>query len=121
MSEQYVTCKRCGWVHFAYSRQRAAEEVARFNTYFDSLPYEKQKEYYGGIKFVDGVMTYGEPQKATIGRYESCGQCRGHYRDFRDALDEDCPRGCTVSPILHYNEPIQPIEQRVPRFGYRKG
>lgn len=99
-----VTCLNCGWVHFAYNRQQAESAILRFNTYFDSLPYQKQKEYYGGIKFVDGKMAYGEPQKSSMDRYVRCMQCGGSYTNFRDTIDGDCPSGCTINPILHYGE-----------------
>ena len=99
-----VTCKKCGWVHFSMSRAEAQENVDSFNRYFDSLPYETQKANYGGITFVDDKPVYGEPRKSSIESYERCFNCRGPYTNFRPSVDGDCPNGCTIQPIIHFEE-----------------
>jgi hypothetical protein len=87
-----VTCKNCGWVHMAYSRAMAEDQVANFNRYFYSLSTEQQEENYGG-------------HPSDIAHYEHCQRCHGSYRHFRLSLAGDCPDGCTISPVLHFDEP----------------
>ena len=86
--KKLVTCNKCGWVHFVYTRVEAEEEVRRFNEYFDSLPPKKQKDYYGN--------------HASIALYEQCFRCGGSYTDFRHFKEGDCPDGCTIQPIIEF-------------------
>lgn len=79
-----ITCKKCGWVHFAVSRQCAEQQVAEFNAYFDTLPPEKQQSCYGG-------------KKSSVKRYESCW-CGS--KEFRPSEESDCPVGVTIGPII---------------------
>lgn len=82
------TCNKCGWVHFGVSRKYAEDEVANFKVYFDSLPKEKQDDFYGG-------------KPSNIKNYEHCMFCHGPYTNFRDAKYGDCPDGCTINPIIN--------------------
>ena len=84
-----VTCKKCGWVHFAVSREFAENEVKTFNEYFDTLTLVEQMDNYGG-------------RKSSIEKYEHCGLCGNHYSNFRVALDSDAPIGCTLGPIITF-------------------
>jgi hypothetical protein len=86
-----VTCLKCGWVHFAVTRQYAEDEIARFNAYYDTLPADKQQQFYDG-------------QKSAISSYDTCGCCGGPYTNFRDSKPGDSPDGCTLNPIIHYSE-----------------
>lgn len=81
------TCKKCGWVAFGVTRDFAEKEVARFNTYFDTLTREEQLGYYAG-------------KGSSIAIYEKCLSCGGSYTNFRDSVPGDCPIGCTLSPII---------------------
>ena len=81
------TCNKCGWVHFAVTREFAENEVKEFNDYFDTLTEEEQQQYYGG-------------RCSTIKQYEHCFFCGNTYKDFRDAKEDDCPIGVTLGPII---------------------
>jgi len=81
------TCNKCGWVHFGVSREFAEAEVERFNDYFHTLTEEKQRSNYGG-------------RCSSIKQYEHCSFCGNDYTDFRDAEENDCPRGVTLGPII---------------------
>jgi len=81
------TCNRCGWVHFAMTREHAQADVDRFNVYFDGLEPEMQQEYYGG-------------KRSTIASYERCFFCGQTDGDFRASKDSDCPMGCTIQPTI---------------------
>lgn len=82
-----VTCNKCGWVHFAVSREFAEKQVEEFNQYFDSLSVGDRNDFYGG-------------KKSTIRSYEHCFFCDNTYKDFRPSKDGDCPLGCTIQPII---------------------
>lgn len=86
---RYVTCCGCGWVHMAVSRRRARAEVDRFNRFFDTLTVEQRQEHYGN-------------QCSSIQDYEHCRRCGGSYIDFREFVEGDCPRGCTIGPVIDY-------------------
>jgi hypothetical protein len=87
MNNNYVTCTKCGWVHFPVSRQHAEKEVTDFNAYFETLPKNLQDDFYAG-------------KGAAITLYERCFHCGGSYKDFRLSKYGDCPDGCTIQPIL---------------------
>ena len=80
------TCNNCGRVGFAVSRKFAEEQVKLFGEYYNSLSAKKQQENYGG-------------HPATISDYDQCG-CGNPHTNFRASRDEDCPNGCTLSPII---------------------
>ena len=81
------TCNRCGWVHFAMSRERAQSEVDQFNAYYEALSPEKREKYYGN-------------KPASIATYERCFFCGQTDGDFRPYQDGDCPTGCTIQPVI---------------------
>jgi hypothetical protein len=82
------------------SRAHAQAEVNSFNRYFYGLTPEKRQEMYGGVD------PYQRPARcSTILSYERCFSCGGPYTNFRDALEGDCPNGCTIQPVIHYGEP----------------
>lgn len=84
-----VICKKCGWVHFAVSHEYAVKQVAEFNEWYRQQD-EKTKSSFGG--------------PAKFSGYCFCMRCGNDYKDFRTALAEECPRGSTINPILHYSE-----------------
>jgi hypothetical protein len=90
-SYKTVTCLKCGWVAFEVSRTFAEAEVASFNEYFSALSADVREGMYGG-------------KPATLALYEKCFFCGGSYQHFRDAQEGDCPRGCTLSPIIRRTE-----------------
>ncbi len=90
MSINLVTCNACGWVHFSYTRKQAEQEVEDFNNYFDTLTSQQQQDNYGG-------------RRSSINRYETCDRCGGSYTNFRPFRQNDCPDGCTITPIIHFN------------------
>ena len=81
------TCKTCGQVAFAVSRQFAEYEVKRFNDFFETLN--------GGDR-----ESFGN-RKASMAIYERCTVCGGSYDNFRVSKLGDCPTGCTLSPIIY--------------------
>jgi protein-arginine kinase activator protein McsA len=81
------TCNKCGWVHFAVTREHAENEVKKFNEFFDSLTEEQREDSYGG-------------RRSTMKEYENCFFCGNTYEDFRDAKEDDCPIGVTLGPII---------------------
>lgn len=84
-----VTCKHCGWVHFAVTREYAGKEVYKFNSWYNQQT-DETKSCYGG--------------PSSIESYDKCMRCGGSYKNFRDTIPEEYPRGSTINPILHYNE-----------------
>jgi hypothetical protein len=88
-----VICNYCGWIHFSYTRKEAQAEVDSFNIYYNTLPRQKQEDYYGG-------------KCSHIRKYESCGGCGASYTNFRLLQPGEGPTGCfTISPIIHFSEP----------------
>lgn len=87
MKDTLLTCKACGWVAFGVTREFAEEAVKRFNDYYGLLSPEKQRDYYGG-------------HNASIRDYERCISCGNEFTNFRNAVDGDCPYGCTLNPII---------------------
>lgn len=86
-----VTCNQCNYVMFAVTLEYARQEVSDFNRYFWGLEEQKRVDYYGG-------------KPSTIKNYVKCISCGGTFKNFRPAIAGDCPDGCTINPILHYNE-----------------
>jgi len=60
-------------------------EVKAFNEFYDAAPPETKAHY---------------SQRSGIEYYEHCFRCGGSYMMFRPSKPEDCPRGCTLQPIL---------------------
>ena len=81
------TCNRCGWVHMAVTRKFAEQQVDEFNVYFDSLSDDDQQKFYRG-------------RCASMSEYERCLFCGQTDQDFREAVDDDCPVGCTIQPTI---------------------
>lgn len=82
-----VTCKRCGRVHIAVPRSFAESEVvASLDFYLKLNP---------------------DSTPLTIERYQKCCACGNDYKNFRDALPDDCPVGCTLTSILDFAESTQ--------------
>ena len=88
----YVTCKKCGWIHKAYSREHAQREVDQFNAAYDKMPPEHQ-EMYGN-------------HHATIDHYIGCMACGSE--EFRPTKMEDWPGyasgeqyAITINPVIY--------------------
>lgn len=88
----HVTCKKCGWIHKAYSREHAQREVDQFNAAYDKMPPEHQ-EMYGN-------------HHATIDHYVGCMACGSE--EFRPTKPEDWPGyasdesgGITINPVIY--------------------
>lgn len=81
------TCNKCGWVHFGISIESAEEEVRRFNKMYEELTPGEKERYYGS-------------RGASMEAYEKCCRCGNTYKDFHESEEGDCPRGCTIGPIL---------------------
>lgn len=80
------TCLNCGWVHFGVKRKYAENAVAKFNEYYEAQD-DETKGMFGGPSNID--------------QYLYCCKCEGSYQNFRKAREDDCPEGCTLSPIIH--------------------
>lgn len=81
-----VTCLNCGRVHFEVSLEYAKKEVADFNTWRQTQTQEV-REMYGD-------------RDSVLESYLQCMQCGSAHTQFRDAVEGDCPPGCTLSPIV---------------------
>jgi len=86
---KFVTCNNCGWVHMGVSADFAKAEVEKFNQYWELMTPES-REMYGN-------------HKASLETYLECGTCGNPYKNFRESVEGDCPSGCTIGPILHFN------------------
>lgn len=83
-TSELVTCVNCGWVHMAYTRAQAAQEVAEFNQW-----YEQQ---------TDETKTHFGSRPSAVEHYEGCDRCG--KRVFRGFQKGDCPDGCTIGPVI---------------------
>lgn len=85
-----LTCKSCGWVHFAVSREHAVKETVKFANYYNSLSKKEQLDWYGG------------KQISLIRAYARCGLCGKPNTNMRDSTTEEIQRvyGCTLSGII---------------------
>lgn len=79
------TCNQCGRVAFGVTRAFAEAEVAKFNAFYESAAPEVRKCYSG---------------PSSIAHYECCRQCGDGHTNFHDSVEGDCPRGCTIGPII---------------------
>lgn len=91
----YVTCKDCGWIHVAYTREHAEREVASFNEAFDKMPPEHQ-DMYGN-------------RHASVGHYEGCLTCgstemRPTVAEDWPGYGSDAPRAITLNPVIYEEE-----------------
>ena len=85
--EILVTCRRCGWVHFAVSRKFAESEVKNFNDWFAKQDSETR-------------AAYGN-RPSSISGYDRCNYCgTTNLKNFRPSQPGDCPSGCTLGPII---------------------
>jgi predicted nucleic-acid-binding Zn-ribbon protein len=93
---RYLTCKKCGWVHFGVSRQFAIKEVHKFNAYFESLTLQERKK------------NYGNKPASLLGNYGLCFCCRNTNANMRNITTKelDAIRGSTVQPIVFPEEKI---------------
>ena len=82
---RFVTCVRCGRVHYAVTRTEAQRLVDDFNAYLQTLS-NSQRARYGN-------------QESTIAQYERCRHC-GTAAEVRPAKPEDGPAGGTIGPII---------------------
>ena len=85
-----VTCKQCGRVFMGVTLEYAQTAVKEFNDFIDGAS-DLVKEMY-------------DNHRASIDSYLECFCCGNTYENFRDAVEGDCPRGCTMSPILYFTE-----------------
>ena len=76
-------CTKCGWIHFAISRDFAENAVKEFNLFYEAAT-DEVKEMYG--------------RKASIDEYVQCFRCGDSYLNFE--VTESAPRGCTLQPII---------------------
>lgn len=92
-----VTCNNCGWVHIAVTKKYAKDQTNQFGDWIDSQNGETRSYY--GLKAGDKYDRHKHFRD-----YQHCFRCGGHYKNFRESKDGDCPRGCTIGPILDYAE-----------------
>ena len=82
-----IACNKCGWVHFVVTREELEEDINNFNKLYEDLtPAEKERYYNSTIP--------------TIEKYEVCFNCGNSHKDFRPAVEADCPQGSTVQAII---------------------
>lgn len=101
MSINCVTCNKCGWVHYAITREEAEQNVKTFCDYYDNADLETKK-------FFNSLNTSIIPDKydrnELFRTYTVCMSCGNSYTNFRPSKAGDCPMGCTLNPILHFDE-----------------
>lgn len=91
MKNKNATCNKCGWVYFVVSRE-----------YIEN--WKKDWEVFWPTLDAQGKENYGLPNgPPTDKQYLKCW-CGNSYKNFRDSKPEDCPNGCTISPILDRDE-----------------
>lgn len=88
-----VTCNKCNRVSFSVSLSYVIDWERDWITHWKGLN-KLGRENYGVSK---------RPPKIED-EYLSCMQCNNSYKNFRDAVDGDCPNVCTISGILDRNE-----------------
>jgi hypothetical protein len=88
----YVTCKKCGWIHKAYSRAWAEQEVAAANEAFDKMTPEQREMFGTGHVSAD--------------HYIGCMACGSE--EFRPTKMEDWPgyasgeqHAITINPVIY--------------------
>lgn len=86
----YVKCKKCNWVSFAITKQKALEEIAQFNQFYYTLTKKEQNNYYGGTPSSEKTYT--------------CLRCNN--RDFNVALPEEIPFGSTINPVIYEKKDV---------------
>jgi len=82
-----LTCNKCGHVHFGISREEAEESVESFNRMYEDLTDAEKRRYYSSVPL-------------TVEKYERCFNCGNNHKDVRPAVEDDCPRGATIQPII---------------------
>lgn|SRR3990167_3783326 len=87
-NKKFTTCLQCGQVHFIVSLVEALAAIESFNKFFDeSLTDVQRQEFY-------------KNHKASLDDYTKCAYCSTSYKNFRVFVENDCPDGCTINPIL---------------------
>lgn len=89
---QLRTCLKCGRVAFGVSRQYAVGQARRFTRFIRSVYGQQVADQYG----IKDPSNYTQDWRKEYGR---CG-CGNSWENFRDAKEDDCPDGCTLSPII---------------------
>jgi len=82
----YLVCTKCGWVHFALSRAECEAEIARYNAWHAAQPDEVRAHCSG---------------PSSMALYDRCELCRGSYKNFRPAMNDEVPHGSTIGPLLY--------------------
>ena len=111
MNNNFLTCNKCGWIHFGMSRAECEDGVAKFNKMYNELSEEKQDLYYGGfitdgknklVKDDRGNFVHGKGKPATIEPYLRCFNCHNTYKDFHISTKEELSKigGSTIQPIM---------------------
>lgn len=94
-TSKLVACKKCGWIHFAVSLPYVQNWEDEWVTYWATLD-DEGKDMFG--------VQSGPPKKDE--EYLKCFRCRGPYKNFRDAKDDEIPIGSTIQGILDRSEDV---------------
>ena len=78
-------CNKCGWVHFAQTREQIQEQIDRFTAFMETASNET-KAMYGY-----GPLSTGKEWDAEVAftRYTKCFNCGNSYKDFHDVNQEE--------------------------------
>jgi len=79
------TCRACGTVGYAVSRQHAKAEVENFNNWYNAQPPETREHYGRWSRMED---------------YERCRGCGALGTTFRPYVPGDCPAAVTLAPVV---------------------
>ena len=103
ISNDMTTCKNCGWVHFAVSRDYIKKQTKEFAAFWNNSSIKTKLLYMPlGTKESDLPERYNEQKHSE--RYLRCFKCGDSYKNFRKSKEKDSPVGCTIQPILDYKE-----------------
>lgn len=84
-----VKCKKCNWVYFGVTKKFAQDGIDTFNEFYDNADDEVKSHYNG---------------KSSMSDYDTCYRCGNDYKNFEEAKNGDVPSGCTISPMIFFDE-----------------
>lgn len=87
------TCIKCKTVAFGVSRQYAVAQAIKFTNFIHSIYGQQVADQYG----ITNPTEYKQDWFETYGKCD-CGATWDTFRDFKE---NDCPDGCTLSPIIY--------------------
>lgn len=96
MSNELLTCRRCGWSFFKVSKEYMLREIKSFLDFYNNEP-DDIKEHYGK-----------QTPETMLDTYTKCMLCGGSHKNMRayDMKTDNNLDGHTISPMLDPNEDV---------------